>query len=360
VRTYRCTCGNTIFFDNSQCLACGNEVGYCPACNEMTTLVRQQDGTLRCGHDHCGVALLKCHNYAVHNVCNRCVQAEGAAPEPLCDCCRFNETIPDLSVPGNLKKWYDLEAAKRRLFYTLTELGLPYGGPGEGIEPPLRFNFKADVVPAGNYWRSVGKAEKVFTGHAAGRITINIREADEVEREKLRVDLGEAQRTLIGHFRHEIGHYFWDVLVKGKCEDQCIAVFGDHNSPTYAEALDRHYKDGPPADWAQRFVSAYASMHPWEDFAETWGTYLDMVSLLDTAHSADFVDESSFCGGDVDPMVSRYQQLGIALNEFNRTLGLLDAVPEVFVPPVVEKLRFVHRLVCKAGQGTPQLAAGAA
>ena len=169
--------------------------------------------------------------------------------QPLCDCCRFNVTIPDLTVAGNLQKWYRLEAAKRRLFYDLGELGLPYGTAADGIEPPLSFDFKADVIPKATFGAASAAAERVYTGHANGRITINIREADDVEREKLRVDLGEAQRTLIGHFRHEIGHYYWDMLVKGRREDEFIAVFGDHNSPTYAEALERHYQEGPPADW---------------------------------------------------------------------------------------------------------------
>ncbi len=361
MRTFHCTCGNTIFFDNSVCLSCGKEVGFCPACDEMTTLVPQADGKLRCGHDdHCGAELVKCFNYSAHNVCNRCLTAEDAtAPEPLCDCCRFNDTIPDLSVPGNAKKWYALEAAKRRLFYGLNMLHLPYGAKGDGIEPPLSFDFKADVIPAGDFWRSVGKGEKVYTGHANGCITINIREADEVEREKLRVDLGEAQRTLIGHFRHEVGHYFWDVLVKDRCEDKCIAAFGDHNKPTYAESLDRHYKEGPPADWQLNFISAYATMHPWEDFAETWAAYLDMVSVLDTAHNAGFVDREFMHGANVEKMIEHYQELGIALNEFNRTMGLLDIVPEVFVPPVVEKLKFVHELIQSARDYKPLPAAPA-
>ncbi len=296
-----------------------------------------------------------------------------AAPETLCDCCRFNETIPDLSVPGNLQKWYRLEAAKRRLFYMLGELGLPYGTAADGVQPPLRFNFKADVISASDFWRSAGPEQKIYTGHSAGRITINIRESDDVEREKLRVDLGEAQRTLIGHFRHEIGHYYWDVLIKGRREAESIAVFGDHNNPSYEDALDRHYNQGPPADWAERHVSAYASMHPWEDFAETWALYLDMVSVLDTAAHNDLpvacvMPQEAVAAPVSNPdavlaaaarpaagkppiakefegMVRQYQELGIKLNEVNRSMGLIDLVPEVIVPPVIDKLRFIHELV---------------
>lgn len=355
MRTYRCVCDATIFFDNSKCLACGRELGFCLACRNLVALLPRGDGPFECGNDDCRKTIAKCLNYGVHNVCNRTVVVhkvpskpaalETALDEGLCDCCRFNVTIPDLTVPGNWQKWRSLEAAKRRLFYDLSCLGLPYGTASDGVEPPLSFDFKADVIPKGDFWRSVGKSEKVYTGHADGRITINIREADDVEREKLRVDLGEAHRTLIGHFRHEIAHYYWQMLVKDRREDECRAVFGDHEKPSYAEALDNFYKNGPPTDWAKQFVSAYATMHPWEDFAETWATYLDMTSALDTAFHMGFGGHSDPAHADLDAMVMRYQQLGIALNEINRTMGLLDLVPEVFAQPVVTKLRFVHQLV---------------
>jgi len=344
MRQYRCVCESTVFCENTQCLACGRELGFCPACRQLVAILPQDGGSYACGNAACGAALAKCFNYSQHQVCNRCVPLDIVAEGGLCDCCRFNDTIPDLSIAGNLEKWRRLEAAKRRLFYDLDELGLPYGTAADNVDPPLTFDFKADVIAPVGFWRGIGKAERVYTGHAGGRITINIREADDVEREKLRVDFGEAQRTLIGHFRHEVGHYCWDQLVKGRREDDCRAVFGDHDHPNYAEALETFYQQGPPADWATRCVSAYATMHPWEDFAETWATYLDMVSALDTAHHVGFGGEPEPVGASVDSMVERYQQLGIALNEINRSMGLLDVVPEVFVEPVVEKLRFIHQL----------------
>lgn len=349
MRQYRCVCDNTVFFDNSQCVVCQRELGFCPTCRRIVALLPAEDHFV-CGNAECGDALVKCANYALHNVCNRCVSTATPADEGLCDCCRFNDTVPDLSVEGNWEKWRRLEAAKRRLFYDLDLLGLPYGKASDGIDPPLVFDFKADVVPKDNRWRPGNKGEKVFTGHASGRITINIREADDVEREKLRVDFGETQRTLIGHLRHEVGHYYWDQLVKGRREAECIAVFGDHNRPTYAEALDIYYKNGPAPDWAQRFISRYATMHPWEDFAETWATYLDLASSLETAQHVGFGGQAEPVNADLDAMVLRYQQLGIALNEITRSLGLLDVVPEVFVPPVIAKLRFIHELVQQGRQ----------
>jgi len=345
MRSYECQCGNALFYDNSRCLGCGSAVGFCPSCRNIVSLLPGDGGKFRCGNPQCAAELTRCRNDVEHQVCNRCLSADSAQENGLCDCCRFNQTIPDLNVHGNLQRWYVLESAKRRLFYELALLGLPYGTAADGIEPPLAFDFKADAIPVGNYWRTMGKGQRVYTGHAGGLITINIREADVVEREKLRVDLGEAKRTLIGHFRHEIGHFYWDVLVKGRREEAFVALFGNHEDPSYSDALETYYQQGPPADWSQRFVSAYASMHPWEDFAESWSTYLSMISALDTAHYFHLGGISDPLAADPTAMMLRYKQLGIALNEMNRSMGLLDAVPEVLVPAVVDKLLFVHDLV---------------
>ena len=194
----------------------------------------------------------------------------------------------------------------------------------------------------------MGKEERVFTGHANGKITINIREADPVEREKARTAFEEAHRTLIGHFRHEIGHYYWEMLVLGRGEEAFKATFGDHEHPGYADALQAHYDNGPPPDWQSSYISSYATMHPWEDFAESFATYLDMVSVLDTAHNlrvANSVDPRRASFAD---MRDRYMDLGVVLNEMNRAMGLIDLVPEVFSPAIVAKIEFVHRLVREA------------
>ena len=364
MKTYHCSCGQTIFYENSLCLACGSELGFCPTCRNMVSLVAGDDGTPRCGNAKCGATLVKCANYTEHDVCNRCVATP--SEETLCDCCRFNDTIPDLTVAGNKAKWFRLEAAKRRLFYDLGELGLPYGTEADGIEPPLRFDFKADGIPQFILWRRVGNAERVYTGHAAGRITINIREVDSVEREKLRVDLGEAHRTLIGHFRHEIGHFYWDVLVKGRREEECIAVFGDHNNPTYSEALERHYKEGAPANWPEHYISGYATMHPWEDFAETWAHYLHIIDTLETAaafrvrvdpHAAKADDLSAEVDFDVyrvptiEPIVEAWLPLAFAVNSLNRSMGHADLYPFVLSAPVIAKLGYIHDLVRQGKSG---------
>ncbi|WP_027351498.1 zinc-binding metallopeptidase family protein [Halotalea alkalilenta] len=347
MRVFECVCSTRLFFDNSQCLSCGREVGWCPACDGIHALEPLDAGGYRCTNPECGASLLKCANYRDYGVCNRMVEldGQGGAPE-LCDCCRCNEMIPDLSVDGALTRWAALESAKRRLFYTLDLVELPHPDKHvEGAPLPLSFSFMADALPNDGLWRQVGD-QTVYTGHANGHITINVREADDAERERLRVDMGEAHRTLIGHFRHEIGHYYWDLLVQNRDEAACIAVFGDHNSPTYAEALERHYHQGPPAGWELHYVSAYATMHPWEDFAETFALYLDIVSVLDTAKGLGFtrVDHDR----SLDQMLIAWQRVGLSINELNRDMGLLDLVPVVLNDSVVEKLRYIDGLVKRA------------
>ena len=324
----------------------------------MTALTSAEDGTLKCGHESCGKLLAKCHNYSVHNVCNRCCLLETAAANgsDLCDYCRHNDTIPDLSVSGNRERWLRLEEAKRRLLYTLDLLKLPYGTEADGFRPALAFDFKADKSGADKRRRSLSEQERCFTGHADGKITINLREADPVEREKIRVMFDEAHRTVIGHFRHEIAHFYWQMLVQGTCEDDCKAVFGDHDNPSYSEAQNFYYENGPKSNWQGSYVSGYATMHPWEDFAETFATYLDMVSVLDTAWNVGInVGINGGCeptAADLPAMVDTYIRLGVVLNETNRAMGLIDLVPEILTPTVVAKLNFVHDLV-RAAAATP-------
>jgi hypothetical protein len=345
MRSYFCTCGARLFNDNVQCIACGAELGHCPACLNLGPLVAMESGGFQCGRAECGAAILKCANYVEHQVCNRCLTVETDLGDGLCDCCQHNTTIPDLSVEGNLAKWAELESAKRRLFYDLRLLGLPIGTVSNSIEPKLTFAFKEDSISAQDKWRAFRKTEQVYTSHGDGLITINIKEADPVEREKMRVNFAEPHRTIIGHFRHEVGHYYWDVLIKGKQEEAFIALFGNHESPSYSEALANYYQNGPAADWRDSYISAYATMHPWEDFADLFAAYLDLTSTLETAAQGDFPGELSPAQGDLDSMVLQLAQLTISLNEINRNQGLPDVIPEVYVPKVVEKLRYIHGLV---------------
>lgn len=353
MQLFRCVCDTALFFENTACETCGRDVGWCPSCRRISALEARGDaGLFECVSPGCGAMVRKCANYALEGVCNRCVETGGPhGEEAFCDCCRLNVTIPDLSVDGNRARWARLEAAKRRLVYTLDMLGLPYGTAADGFDPPLAFAFKGDTMPAQGLWRTMGEVERVYTGHADGEITINIREADDAEREKLRVDFGEAHRTLIGHFRHEIGHYYWDLLVRGRHEDRFKAVFGDHENPDYGEALSRYYDNGPAAEWQQTFVSAYATMHPWEDWAETFALYLAMSAVLDTALHLGLLAGPP--ADDLGAMLRRYHSLGLVLNELNRDMGLLDPAPAVITTTIAGKLGCIHEMVGAAASWQP-------
>lgn len=347
MKLFECQCEQTVFFENSLCVKCGGELGWCPSCRRIVRISPRDGGMYQCDQPSCRAWLRKCANYIHHGVCNRCISSERAEGS-LCDCCELNETIPDLSVKGNPQKWARLEAAKRRLMYGLDLLSLEVGRAGNFVEPKLRFEFKADVVHSPRGWANVGEVERVFTGHANGVITINISEADDVEREKTRVSLGERYRTLLGHFRHEAAHYFWELLVQGRDEANCSAVFGDHTLD-YGVAMDLYYANGAPGDWPTRFATMYASMHPWEDFAETFALYLDMHSSLDTAHHVG-ISLPGYIERDLTRMVNSYIVLGTRVNELNRSMGLQDWLARLIPPAVTVKLAYIHDLVRRASE----------
>jgi hypothetical protein len=350
MQMFRCGCGAILFFDNSRCLTCRRETGWCPNCRSIVA-VNGTTGNYSC--DRCKSALLKCTNNRELTVCNRFVlmQPGGRAPA-YCDCCKFNRTIPDLTVAGNAERWGRLETAKRRMLYDLDMLNLKYGTAAEGFVPGLVFEFKTDKIIRDGQWQRIKNCEPITTGHADGVIIINICEADDVERERMRVNLHEPQRTLIGHFRHEIAHYFWDLLVKNRQEEACKAVFGDHTLD-YGAAQRAYYDKGAPPNWQENYVSAYATMHPWEDFAETFGLYLDIVGTLDTAEAQGF-SEMKMPAKDLELVLKRYTPMAIGMNEINRHMGLPDLVPEVFCPAVVKKLLWVHDLVAAGDVAGPQ------
>jgi len=351
MKVFRCDhCRHLVFFENVKCVKCGHTLAYLPDLGVV--------GSLEAGTDELWASPLPrakgqryrlCRNYSQENVCNWAMPADG--PNPLCPSCRLTTVIPDLSVPGHREAWYKLEVAKRRLMYTLLSLGLPVQGRTPDADTGLAFQFLADPTdPA---------APRVLTGHAGGVITMNVAEADDAERERRRVQMHEPYRTLLGHFRHEIGHYYWEVLVRDSDRiDGFRAIFGDERAD-YGEALKRHHAAGPPADWQERFVSAYASAHPWEDWAETWAHYLHLTDTLETAadcgvqlrpdrrgdptvkHIADPVEtDRSF-----DHLMADWFPLTYLLNNLNRGMGLPDGYPFVLSGPAVDKLRFVHEVV---------------
>lgn len=344
-------CGQTLHFENRFCGRCNHRLGYVAERQALVAL--RQGGELWFPIDAPHESYRFCAN-AEHDVCNWLVPADGT--RIFCEACSHNRTIPDLSVEGNLERWRRIEDAKHRLFYSLIQFRLPLVTRAEDPEG-LVLDMIADPDDP--------NADKVLTGHASGLITINIAEADDAERESRRTGMGELYRTLLGHFRHEVGHYYWDRLVRDgdpAVLEQFRALFGDERED-YAEALNRHYAQGPAPDWRERCISAYASAHPWEDFAETWAHYLHIVDTLGTAGAyglrlrpdvdqagelATRIDFDSYRGQTIEALVDAWTPLTLAVNSLNRSMGLADLYPFVLSTPVITKLGFVHDLIASA------------
>ncbi len=364
MKLFQCqNCGQVLYFENVSCLHCGYALGYLPGPDRMAA-VEPEEALWRALPAAGGGASDPqrwrfCRNWEV-SACNWMVPVDPASGQgaDYCLACQHNRTVPDLSASENLTRWQKIEGAKRRLFYTLLRLGLPRALPGGGHPEPLVFDFLAD---------DPGEAKRVMTGHAEGVVTISLTEADDAAREKMRSEMGEAYRTLLGHFRHEIGHYYWDLLVRdGGALDSFRALFGDERQD-YGEALERHYREGPPAGWQQNHVSAYATTHPWEDWAETWAHYLHMVDTLETAAALGMemappvdedrdltadIDLDPYTVGDAGALVAAWVPLTVALNTLNRSMGQTDLYPFALTDPVRRKIAYVHDLVMASRVGT--------
>jgi hypothetical protein len=347
MQSFHCThCQNLVFFENVRCLSCNYQLAYLPERKLVAALERGADELWRAvgGGDR---AYRRCENYERHNVCNWAVPQDD--PAALCASCRLTRVIPDLSQPDNQTAWYKLEAAKRRLIYTLLGLQLPLVRKDNAGDSGLAFEFLQDSVS--------GDGQRVLTGHDNGLITINIAEADDLKREEQRTRQHEQYRTLLGHFRHEIGHYYWDRLIQNAPRLEAFRkIFGDERAD-YQQALHRHYEQGPPQDWESGYISTYATSHPWEDWAESWAHFMHMTDALETAGAVGLslrpkrADEPSLKPPQnpltarkhsFEPMIEDWVPLTYVLNNLSRGLGLPDSYPFVLSAPVLEKLRFVH------------------
>lgn len=341
MKRFRCSCGLTVFFDDYRCTGCGAELGYRP--DESVFLARHAAEAPFPAPD--GSAWKPCRNRLDHKACNWLLPADD--PLDFCQACRLNSVIPHLGSAQNLRLWRRVEQAKRRLIYSLINLGLPREGD-EG-RPPLQFEFLEDQRSNPQVAESL-----VMTGHRAGIITINLLEADDVARHAVREQMAERYRTLLGHFRHESGHYYEDLLVPpGPARDTYRALFGDERSD-YAAALAAYHAGGPDPDWAERCISPYASAHPMEDWAETWAHYLHITDALETARATGIIHEPQ--SADWDEELALWIPGSVTLNEMARSLGLDDPYPFVITGPVRAKLGFIHQRLA----ATPSAAAAAA
>jgi len=299
-----------------------------------------------------GAVYRRCNNFHRYYNCNWLLAQED--PENLCFSCRMNEVIPALDRPDNLKLWTRMEEAKRRLLYSLLSFGLPLTGNNA-----MRFRFMEDQ----------GRNPDVFeqfvtTGRLNNTITINIAEADDAARHAAREQMNELYRTVLGHLRHESGHFYFTRLTGSPdVLEECRDLFGDERSD-YAGALQSYYENGPPADWPENFVSAYASSHPAEDFAETFAHFLLITDALESAvgaaHGRDNAGEnakeiagmarSHLARSNNEDWIEAWIGLAITLNEISRSLGSDDPYPFLLPEPVKRKLRFIDRLVRQQGE----------
>ncbi|MDH5472990.1 MAG: putative zinc-binding peptidase [Gammaproteobacteria bacterium] len=356
MKTFRCHCGNVLNFENSICLSCNRKLGYLPDEKQLSALEPTGKGQWQAlvNNQH----YRQCKNYTDHDVCNWMVPVNDH--HAYCESCRLNHTIPNLSETQNITLWYRIESAKRRLLYTLFNLNLPVIGRAEDPAKGMAFDFLQDEMGRDEFSNELSIKKTIATGHSDGTITINLLEAEHSSREEMREKMNEAYRTLLGHFRHESGHYYWDRLINGTDNITGFReLFGDEQLD-YTIALNNYYNQGPPEYWQNVWISAYASVHPWEDWAETWAHYLHMVDTLETAHDFGFqIHGVDIASPNIDgQMASGYQapasfdelftdwcRLSTALNALNRSMGLEDAYPFVISITALDKLRYVHQIV---------------
>ena len=342
MRRFICpNCGSQVHFDNTQCMGCGSEIGYAPLDDRMVVLNENADAQKN--------AQPRCANRELIGCNWLCAPS---STDNMCLSCQHTTKIPNVADDEQRQHWGRLERAKRRLFYALIKFGLPFEINRDTPNGSLHFELLGDEI------QPDGKNKRVMTGHFNGKITINIAEADDAIREKNRTTLGEPYRTLIGHFRHEVAHYYWDKLVAGQdIVNKFRDCFGDERED-YGEALKAHYARGSTPDWQQDFVSEYASAHPWEDFAETWAHYFHMVGGLETAYAYGLNPQPLHIGApflvqladpyhvsDIDTLITHWIPLTVAMNAMNRSMGNHDYYPFVLSARISEKLKFVHDLI---------------
>ncbi len=346
MRTFACqNCGQLVFFENTTCLNCGAKLGFEAKENEVITLIDVGDDAQLDRFDGQPGSFFRCANAGLVR-CNWLVEHEGE----LCASCVLTRTRPADGDARGLERLAAAEAAKRRLLFGLGEQNLPT----EGIA--------FDLLSSEN--------EPVTTGHANGVITLDLAESDDDRRERRRLQMGEPYRTLLGHMRHEIGHYYFPILTKDDADrDRARELFGDETA-SYSDALERHYDQGPPADWSKAFVSAYATMHPSEDWAETFAHYLHIRDTMQTAAeyriqvggpdavarvkpAAELRSTPREGGVPFTETLADWLPLTYALNALNRSMGSADLYPFLLPPPVVKKLVLVDELVAGYPQPSP-------
>jgi len=332
-------CGNRLFFHNRNCVNCGIRLGFSPLSRQLHAVEPAGDGLWRpVGREE---AYSFCANSGP-DVCNWLVP--GDSGDAFCRACRHNRLIP-----GDPERFRRIIDAQHHLFYAFLKWDLPAPDRREDPEGGLVFDYLDDAMTPDGHHHSA------MTGHEEGVISIRAAEADDAVRESVRTQLGEPYRTLLGHFRHECGHFIWNRLVRDNGHLEAFrAVFGDERSD-YQTAIDRHYSEGPPPGWSGAYISVYASMHPWEDFAESFAHVLHITDTLETAYyygmKLDLPDQTAaldfkpYHERDFGKLAEAWVPFSLALNSIHSAMGERPFYPFILSPPVREKLSFVHRLI---------------
>jgi hypothetical protein len=384
MKTFKCDCkGHQIlFFESNSCAACKRVVGLDDNLDKVEPYDLDEESGQYFKVSQPEVRYQKCDNHADYKTCtgmvnlNTFVSVEGEY-EVLCFACRFNETIPDLSIVEHIPLWKKMEAAKRRALYTLQSLNLPLQNISQNPDSGLSFDFTTDRDVNDHFVSTLKNQEAVFTGHDSGHITINLAEADEVARSHTKLAMGEKYRTLLGHFRHELGHYYFDKLIASspKKHALCKQYFGD-DELSYTEAMDKYYKEGAAENWRDEYISEYATMHPYEDWAETWSHYMHIMDTLETAKNFSITgstisnaeqteelgeltlpQDAYFFSAQtsITNILDTWMDFAIILNSLNRSMGMSDAYPFVLTPSVRTKLAFIHYAIHDRLNRMPEL-----
>lgn len=360
MKTFHCSClGNPkLFFESTSCCTCGSLVGI----NDEFKIVQSFTQHKKTAHyfiqeDHKHF-YRKCKNFAEHDICNGMIEINAknpdGTPKILCFGCKFNDVVPNLKVKEHLPLWQKMETAKRRALFTIKSLPLVLESGDENPLTGLTFNFRVDSDAADHFISALPNHEKIVTGHNNGEITINLAEADDVARSKTRYNLRERYRTLLGHFRHELGHYYFDRLIlTDKAKHQLCKIYFGNDELSYKAALKHHYSAGPPQNWREHFISEYASMHPWEDWAETWAHYMHIIDTMESIDDSQLTLKKTHFPLISTPLeqanfshiLDSWMEYSVILNSLNRSMGLQDTYPFVLTPPVRKKLNFIHHVI---------------
>lgn len=342
MKLFTCTnCGGILYFENTFCGYCGYSTGICEENNQLFALSAKTDESFQ--HNNAGYKYCANHQF---DVCNWLIPSNTGTS--FCKACDLNRTIPNLQQQKYREYWQIIERAKHRLIYSLLRLKLPLVSKKINAAKGLCFDFVADE-----------KNKRIFTGHENGLITLNIAEADDIEREMRRKSMQETYRTVLGHFRHEVGHYYWDTLIKNTASiDEYRQLFGDDRQD-YGKALKRHYAKGAPLNWMDNFITPYASSHPWEDWAETWAHYMHIIDTIETAYYFGLnikplpaknatmhaeIKKDPYAEKYFSELINEWLPLTYAMNSLNRSMGISDIYPFVITPHVIQKLSFIHTI----------------